>query len=243
MKTRRYIRAAGFGLAAVFLAAAAVYGQFSLARRSPVKRPSVAEGAFAAFGAFRSLAAEVVWFRAGRLQEEGRFTELAQLARALTLSEPHTPEVWSYAAWNLAYNVSVMMPEPAERWRWVYTAMRLLRDEGLKLNPGAPELYRELAWLFEFKLGLSTDAAQPYYRERWREIVEDVALRGAWAELGMDPAIMTAMEKKLSLSDRTDPFYSAVYFAELGLQHAKGADRAFLEEIVRQSLRLHSRML
>ena len=65
-----------------------------------------------------------------RLQDEGRYVELAQLATVLTRMEPHTPEVWSHAAWNLAYNVSVMMPTPADRWRWVEAGIRLLRDCG-----------------------------------------------------------------------------------------------------------------
>ena len=99
------------------------------------------------------MAAEVIWFRADRLQEEGRYVEMAQLASALAFMEPHTPEVWSYAAWNLAYNVSVMMPDAPERWRWVEAGIRLLRDDGLRLNPRDPVLYRELAWMFLAKVG------------------------------------------------------------------------------------------
>jgi hypothetical protein len=41
------------------------------------------------------------------------------------------------------------------------------------------ELYRELAWLFELKLGTNLDAASPVYRAKWRETVEDAARRGA----------------------------------------------------------------
>ena len=76
-----------------------------------------AEMIVAGLGGFRSIVAEVVWFRADRLQDEGRYAELAQLSTWLTYLEPHTPEVWSYAAWNLAYNISVTMPTPADRWR------------------------------------------------------------------------------------------------------------------------------
>ena len=226
-------------LAVAVLAAFAVWAQVALARRCPVNRPSTSAGLLSAFGAFRSIASEIVWLRAERLQEDGQYVELAQLAKALTLSEPHTPEVWSYAAWNLAYNVSVMMPESADRWRWVEAAMRLLRDDGLRLNPESAEIHRELAWLFEFKLGLSLDRAAPYYRARWRETVEGVAQRGAWGELGMRPEVMTAIERALGISDRADPFYSAIYWAQLGLARAKGNDRIFLEEIVRQSLTLY----
>ena len=184
----------------------------------------LAEGALAALGGLRSIVAEVVWFRADRLQEEGRYVELAQLASALTLMEPHTPEVWSYAAWNLAYNVSVMMATHEDRWRWVEAGIRLLRDEGLRLNPKSSELCRELAWMFELKIGAHIDDASPLYRQKWREIVEDVRSRNAWQELGMDPRAMSAIEKATGFDDWTDPQLSAIYWA------ARGGCRDIIEQ-------------
>ena len=208
-------RPVGF-IAALALVALAVFGQVALARLRGGRAPALAEGAFAALGGLRSIAAEVVWFRADRLQSEGLYGELAQLASVLAHLEPHTPEVWSYAAWNLAYNVSVMMPTAEDRWRWVHAAIRLLRDEGLALNPTSRELRRELAWLFELKLGADIDSAAPHYRERWREIVADVAARGAWGELKMDPEIMRRLERETGFTDWTDPLLSAVYWGALG---------------------------
>ena len=102
-------------LSAAVLAALSVGGQFLLREKRLASSPALAESAFAALGGLRAIASEIIWFRADRLQEEGRYVELAQLASMLTAMEPRTPEVWSYAAWNLAYNVSVMMPTP-EAW-------------------------------------------------------------------------------------------------------------------------------
>ena len=209
-------RSVAYMAAIAALLAASVAGQFALRAHRPPSAPVLAEGALAALGGLRSIAAEVVWFRADRLQEEGRYVELAQLASALTLMEPHTPEVWSYAAWNLAYNVSVMMATYEDRWRWVEAGLRLLRDEGLRLNPKSAELYRELAWMFELKLGASIDDASPLYREKWREKVEDVRARGAWDELRMDPAFMKAIERATGFDDWTDPQLSAIYWAARG---------------------------
>jgi hypothetical protein len=198
------------------LAALAVAGQFLLASRRPSKTPAIASGVFAALGGLRSIAAEILWFRADRLQDEGRYVEMAQLASALAFMEPHTPEVWSYAAWNLAYNVSVMMPTPEDRWRWVEAGLRLLRDEGLVRNPGSRELCRELAWMFEIKIGADIDSAAAHYRERWRAIVEDVRARGAWSELRMDPEEMRRIEAVTGFDDWTDPQLSAIYWGLRG---------------------------
>ena len=209
-------RSAALYAAVALLFAASAAGQFALRAHRPPSAPVVAEGALAALGGLRSIAAEVVWFRADRLQEEGRYVELAQLASALTLMEPHTPEVWSYAAWNLSYNVSVMMATHEDRWRWVEAGIKLLRDEGLRLNPKSAELYRELAWLFELKLGADIDDAAPTYRAKWREIVEDVRARGAWDELRMKPEAMKAIERATGFDDWTDPQLSAMYWAAHG---------------------------
>jgi len=219
----------------VVLVGLSVAGQFLLRAHRPASAPVLAEGAFAALGGFRSIAAEVVWFRADRLQDEGRYVELAQLASVLTFMEPHTPEVWSYAAWNLAYNVSVMMPTAEDRWRWVYAGLRLLRDEGLRYNPREAEIYRELAWMFELKLGANIDNAAATYRTRWKAIVEDVKSRGAWDELRMEPLRMMQIEKATGFKDWTDPQLSAIYWAAAGLQYADGKNRPFLMEIVRQA--------
>ena len=200
----------------VLLLALSVGGQLVLKSRRLESAPMMVEGALAALGGLRSIAAEVVWFRADRLQEEGRYVELAQLASALTFMEPHTPEVWSYAAWNLAYNVSVMMATPEDRWRWVHAGLRLLRDEGLVLNPRSASLFRELAWMFELKIGADIDSAAPVYREKWKAVVEDVRSRGAWDELRMEPAEMLRIEQATGFDDWTDPQLSAIYWGAKG---------------------------
>ena len=225
----------------LLLLALSVAGQWLLQSRRPTAAPLLAEGALAAIGGLRSIAAEVVWFRADRLQEEGRYVELAQLASVLTFMEPHTPEVWSYAAWNLAYNVSVMMATPEDRWRWVLAGLRLLRDEGLSLNPQDPELCRELAWLFELKLGANVDSASDVYRQKWKEIVEDVRARGAWGELRMDPMRMMEVESGSGCTDWTDPQLSAMYWAAEGLRTARGKNRAMLVEIIRQARMIYTK--
>jgi len=234
--SRRNVRA----LVATALIVGAAAAQYGLMRQRPVASPLLAEGALAAIGGLRSIAAEVIWFRLDRLQEEGRYVELAQLASALTSMEPHTPEVWSYAAWNLAYNVSVMMATHEDRWRWVHAGLRLLRDEGLRLNPREAELYRELAWLFEIKIGANIDSAASLYRRKWREIVADVKSRGAWEELGMRPERMLAVEKATGLDDWGNPQLSAIYWAAQGLLFARDKEKGLLIEVMQQARRIYA---
>ena len=187
----------------------------------------------ACLGGFRSLAAEIIWFRADRLQNEGRYAELAQLGAWLTFLEPHTPEIWAYVAWNLSYNISIMMPTPADRWRWVESGLSLLRDDGLKLNPLSPEISREIAWLFLLKIAGETDSASPFYRDECRKIIEGVKKNGDWNKLGMSPGVMQEIEKKYKKLDWTNANSSAVYWAYMGLNNkCKSGVEANLRQIL-----------
>ena len=236
-------RAVFLPLSAALLIGMGIAAQVALVHRRAAAEPVVREGILTALGGLRSVAAEFVWFRADLLQSEGRYAEMVQLAALLTTLEPHVPEVWSYAAWNLAYNISIMMPTPEDRWRWVEAALRLLRDRGLVFNPESAALYRELAFLFEFKIGVDIDSAASLYRAEWAKIAAEAARTGDWAALRMDVARMRRVEARYGLHDWKSPFFSAVYWADAGLAFANKQDRAFLNEIIRQSCALEAKRL
>ncbi|MCQ2388301.1 MAG: hypothetical protein MJ138_01150 [Kiritimatiellae bacterium] len=195
----------------------------------------------AGLGGFRGILAEFTWFRADRLQDEGRYTELAQLANVLTSLEPHTPEVWSYAAWNLAYNISVMMPTASDRWRWVLSGLKLLRDDGIRLNPASPELHCELSNLFLFKIGGTADEAAPLYREEWKKIVREARAKNDWASLKMDASLMDYLDAEYGRQDWEDPKAHALYWAHLGMTFKpKGGPRLDLRQMIYETLMLES---
>ncbi len=120
-----------------------------------------------ALGGFRGLAVDLLWMRASELQDKGKYLELVQLADWITKLQPRFASIWAYHGWNLAYNVSVMLSDPADRWRWVRHGFMLMRDEGMVYNPGSALLHRELAWMFQHKLGMDMDQAHVYYKRQW----------------------------------------------------------------------------
>ena len=198
-----------------------------------------ADVVIAGLGGFRGIISEIIWFRADRLQDEGRFSEMAQLANMLTTLEPRTPEVWAYAAWNLAYNISVMMPTHEDRWRWVEAGLKLLRDDGLRLNPESPELHREISWLFLSKIGGAIDQASPLYSRKWKDEVENA--RGDWGRLKMEPSLVAYIDREYGRQDWTDPKASALYWAHHGLARKPvGRARAELRQLIYQTLMLEA---
>jgi hypothetical protein len=119
-----------------------------------------------AMGAFRGLVVDALWIRADNLKEQGQFFDAKQLAEWITVLQPRFAAVWEFQAWNMAYNISVAIPatQPDQRWRWVKNGYELLRDKGIPLNPKSIELYRELARIFQHKIGGVTDDDHRYYK-------------------------------------------------------------------------------
>ena len=121
-----------------------------------------------AMGAFRGIVVDILWMRADTLKNEGKFFDAKQLAEWITTLQPRFSAVWDFHAWNMAYNISVAIPntQPEERWRWVRNGYELLRDRAIPLNPNSISLYRSLAWIFQHKIaGISDDCHRYYKRE------------------------------------------------------------------------------
>ncbi|MDA3872479.1 MAG: hypothetical protein PF795_00770, partial [Kiritimatiellae bacterium] len=127
-----------------------------------------------AFGGFRGLVADALWVRANKLQEEGQFFELVQLAQWITQLEPRVPEVWSFQAWNLAYNISVLFPEFEDRWRWVNHGVDLLRKDGLTHNPNSATLHWDIGWMYQHKIGMEFDTAHWLYKQKLGQQIEEL---------------------------------------------------------------------
>jgi len=161
--------------AAIFLIAAGLQldsinqrrQQMNLIIDKPENLPPSMVFATVATGAFRGLVVDILWMRADRLKEEGQFYDARQLAELITLLQPRFASVWEFQAWNMAYNISVTIPEtqPDQRWRWVKNGYELLRDDAIdKYKLKNISLYRELARIFQHKIGGVSDDANKYYK-------------------------------------------------------------------------------
>ncbi len=201
----------------------------------------------AGLGGFRGVVSEVLWFRANRLQDAGRYLELVQLADWLTMLDPHASEAWVYNAWNLAYNVSVMMGRPEDRLRWVLNGITLLRDDGLRFNPRDARLYRELAWFYQNKVGDALDNAHLTYKaDLARQLAPCVNIDGTvnvtpenrlrLSALRLDADRMAALQRRFGPLDWRLANSHAIYWAAQGLEFATGHERLMCRRAVYQPL-------
>ena len=119
-----------------------------------------------AMGSFRGLVADLLWLRAGSLKDKGSYYEQVQLARWIVDLQPTFSGATVYLAWNMAYNISVTCSDFADRWRWVNEGLNLIRDKAIEYNPEDYQLYKELAWIFQHKIGNVMDDANLYYKNQ-----------------------------------------------------------------------------
>ncbi len=115
-------------------------------------------------GTLRALAIDIAFIRLEELKEENRYFELMQLSNWLCKLAPRYPTVWSYSAWNMAYNISVCQYGDEARWLWVSNGIDNLRTRGLVYNPKSITLYKELAWIFYHKIGDKLDDSHMAYK-------------------------------------------------------------------------------
>ncbi|MGA2176804.1 MAG: hypothetical protein ABSH38_17645 [Verrucomicrobiota bacterium] len=209
-----------------------------------------------ALGGFRGLIANALWMRANDLQEEDKYFEMVQLADWITKLEPHFVDVWRVQAWNMAYNISVKFKDPEDRWHWVERGVQLLRDDGIRLNPGETLIYRDLSWLFQHKIGQNLDDAHMRYKLRWAQEMQDVlggrpnyeallhpqtaAERERARKLRevykMDPKIIQSVDEQYGPLDWRLPDAHAIYWAEVGRLNAKASDQDTLRRSIYQTM-------
>jgi len=118
-------------------------------------------------GGLRAPVVNYLWIRAERFKQDGRYFDAMQLADLICRLQPRFEGVWSFHAWNMAWNISVATHTPDERWLWVTNGMRLLRDRGIPYNPKSLRLYKDLAWIFMNKMGAYMDEMHFVYKRRW----------------------------------------------------------------------------
>jgi hypothetical protein len=208
-----------------------------------------------ALGGFRGLIANALWIRAMELQEEDKFFEKVQLADWITKLQPRFITVWTVQAWDMAYNISVKFSNHEDRWLWVQRGIEILRDEALRYNPDEPLLYRELAWIFQHKLGADMDDAHMLYKARWAEQMDYVLDGTNYVALirpttddererarilreryKMDPEIMRQVDETYGPLEWRLPETHAVYWATVGFNKSRRQDLITLRRTIYQPL-------
>jgi len=207
--------------------------EYNLQHVPPEKTTPLVTLTTVAFGGFRGLVADALWVRASKMQESGDYFEMVQLANWITQLEPRVPEVWSFQAWNLAYNISVLFPDEEDRWRWVSHGIDLLTKEGLLHNPNSSDLHWDIGWMYQHKIGMEFDLAHLYYKQRLAEGMEKVLPTGTLplqplsieaerilsSQFSLETSVMRQLENSFGPLDWRLPATHSLYWSTKGLSY------------------------
>ena len=218
-----------------------------------------------ALGGFRGLISNFLWIRANDLQQDDKYFEAVQLADWITKLEPTFPSVWVFQGWNMAYNISVKFKDFPDRWRWVEHGIQLMRDDGLRYNPNSVDLYRELAWQFQHKLGQNLDDANRYYKSQWADEMKDFfgpngtnfdrllrpqtpadfqLVQTFSNRYKLDPAFAKSVDAEYGPFDWRLPEAHAIYWGARGLSVAKeNPDKVNADDLIKLRRIIYQSML
>ena len=163
-----------------------------------------------ALGGFRGLLADYLWLRSTKMQEEGNYFEMVQLASWIVKLQPRYTPSTAFLAWNMAYNVSVTFTRFEDRWRWVKRGIELIRDEALERNPADPALFQQLGWIYQHKMGQDLDDANKFYKDEFaKEMIRLFGpYYGQWELIAKAPD--NEAKLKASLGEAKFKTYSAL---------------------------------
>ncbi|PCJ58814.1 MAG: hypothetical protein COA79_12145 [Planctomycetota bacterium] len=160
-------------------------------------------------GGFKGVIILLLWLRAINLEEDGKYFELIQLFDLIGKLENRIGSVWTYAAWNMSYNIAKEMPYTKSKWKWIKAGIGLIKDKGLIYCARDSKLYEQLAWLYYNKIGGISDTNSPLYREYFAKEMHYI--------FGESPEFneMLAVEKKLEniLINETAKEIYQIYFS------------------------------
>lgn len=166
-------------------------------------------------------------------------------------------------AWDVSYNLTTNVASLDSRWQLLLSAISKLRDEGLRAFPDDVPIHRELAWLFQHRMGLrkvggdaslegvsgfrrrgqdEADSDQIYFRYQWFKRVEQAQANGQLeSQLRLDPAVVRTVDAQYGPLDWRLPESHAIYWCCCRL-NAKPPlqedDLRTLQRIIHQSLQL-----
>lgn len=121
-------------------------------------------------GGFRGVACDLMWMRAQKAQDAGRYYESVAIAQAIRRMQPRFEQIWEFLAYNMAYNIAAETEDPEAKWAW-FLAGAEFNIEGCLRNPNSDRLLRHLAWIFHHK---GDDMKSRIAARSWKPLLDPV---------------------------------------------------------------------
>ncbi len=120
-------------------------------------------------GGFRNIISDILMVRLQYLIDENDFVEVQYLSKLIQELNPDSANLTIFNAWNLAYNVTVVVPDEETKWYFLNSAIKLLTGAVTgENNQKNARLRYELAILFLNKLS-NVSQEEIFYVDLWNK--------------------------------------------------------------------------
>jgi len=119
----------------------------------------------ATFG-LRGVGALILWEKANTYKMKKDWTNLSATLEQITHLQPNFVKVWTFQAWNIAYNVSREFDDFRQRYRYVIRGIEFLKN-GIRFNRREPNLVQSVGWMIAHKIGRADERLQ--FRKLFQE--------------------------------------------------------------------------
>lgn len=126
-------------------------------------------------GGFRSVAADVLWLKSDEWWHKGKADRMIPLLNLVTMLDPNFIDGWKIAGWHWAYNLRVQAPTPDQKEECMRNGLDFLK-RGVAWNRERHELYFEVGWTNQDKVGDMQEAAEWYERALPLSLVQGLTL-------------------------------------------------------------------
>ncbi len=117
-------------------------------------------------GGFRGPYVVWLWIKVEEDKHNRIHFDLIDGYTKIAMLQSDYPQVWTFLAWNLAWNLPVQWQSLERRYQWIRRAVEFL-GEGYRKNPHSAQIAADMGRIYSEKLGRSQEAE--YYRRRVRE--------------------------------------------------------------------------
>ena len=94
-------------------------------------------------GGFRGLVTDLLWMRALRAKDQGRYYESVALFQLISRVQPRFEQVWEYMAHDMSFNIAHQVEGQSEKWAWFLAGVQA-QARGVERNPRSSRLWRYL---------------------------------------------------------------------------------------------------
>lgn len=120
------------------------------------------------FGGFRAIAIDLLWIRGIAKHQEKQYYETMAINNLISKLQPDFPDVWTFQAWNMAYNIAYEWKGFENKWKWIKAGIEFAKKGAVK-NPSNADIAFELGYMYLHLFNAKYFKHAEFCRERLKE--------------------------------------------------------------------------